>query len=73
MIIKWFPRSWIQIKTAKFVIYIDPSYMSTYFNKYNRKIVFSEAEDDCLPESLEPGNLILVSHIHKDHCKEAYD
>lgn len=70
MIIKWFPRSWIQIKTTNLVIHIDPSYMSTYFGKYNKKIVFSEAEDDCLPESLEKGDLILVSHIHKDHCKE---
>lgn len=70
MIIKWFPRSWIQIKTAGYVIYIDPSYMSTYFKKYNKKIVFSEDEDDVLPENLEKGNLILISHIHKDHCKE---
>jgi len=70
VIIKWFPRSWIQIKTTKLVIYIDPSYVSTYFNKYSKRIVFSKADDDCLPESLEKGDLILVSHIHKDHCKE---
>jgi len=44
--------------------------MSTYFSKYSKKVIFSEAEDDCLPESLEKGNLILISHIHKDHCKE---
>jgi site-specific DNA-adenine methylase len=53
VIIKWFPRSWIQIKTTKYVIYIDPSYMSTYFSKYSKKIVFSEEEDDYLPENLE--------------------
>lgn len=70
MIIKWFPRSWIQIKSTKYVIYIDPSYMSTYFSGHSKKIVFSDEEDDCLPENLEKGDLILISHIHKDHCKE---
>lgn len=70
MIMKWFPRSWIQIKATNLVIYIDPSYMSTYFVKYNKKVIFSQAEDDCLPEDLEKGDLVLVSHIHKDHCKE---
>ncbi len=44
--------------------------MSTYFKKYNKKVIFSEMEDDALPEELEKGDLILISHIHKDHCKE---
>ncbi len=70
MIIKWFPRSWVQIKASGQVIYIDPSYMSSYYNKHHGKITFSGAEDDALPEPLEKGGLILVSHIHKDHCKE---
>ena len=70
MIIKWFPRSWIQIKSYESVIYIDPSYMSTYFKKYEKKIVFSDEEDDALPENLEKGDIILISHIHKDHCKK---
>lgn len=70
MIIKWFPRSWIQIKVPDYVIYIDPSYMSTYFKESNQKVIFSELEDDVLPEKLEAGNLILISHVHKDHCKE---
>ncbi len=70
MVIKWFPRSWIQIKVPEYVIYIDPSYMSTYFKKSNKKVIFSELEDDVLPEKLETGNVILISHIHKDHCKE---
>lgn len=70
MTIKWFPRSWIQIKASEHIIYIDPSYMSTYFRKYSKKIIFSGEEDDALPENLEKGDLILISHIHKDHCKE---
>ncbi len=44
--------------------------MSTYFKKYSKKIIFSGEEDDALPEDLEKGDLILISHIHKDHCKE---
>lgn len=44
--------------------------MSSYYNKYPKKITFSEVEDDSLPEDLEKGDLILISHIHKDHCKE---
>ena len=70
MIIKWFPRSWIQIKASGHIIYIDPSYMSSYFGKHPGKITFSGAEDDALPEPLEKGGLILISHIHRDHCKD---
>ena len=71
MKIKWFPRSWIQLKSSSgYIIYIDPSYMSTYFKNYKNKIIFSEEEDDTLPEELEKGNMVLLSHIHKDHCKE---
>ena len=43
--------------------------MSTYFKNYDNKIIFSEEEDDVLPEELDKGDLILISHIHKDHCK----
>jgi len=70
MLIKWFPRSWIQIKTNQFVIYIDPSFISTYYKNNSNIIRYSDAEDDFLPENLEKANLILISHIHKDHCKE---
>ncbi|MDF2987809.1 MAG: hypothetical protein K0R50_3319, partial [Eubacterium sp.] len=70
MIIKWFPRSWVQIKTDKYIIYFDPSYMSSYYKNYNSKVIFSDEEDDILPEILESADLILISHIYKDHCKK---
>lgn len=70
MIIKWFPRSWLQIKTEGCVIYTDPSYMSSFFKKYPKKVILSDAEDDALPEDLEAADLILISHTHTDHCKE---
>ncbi len=70
MRIKWFPRSWVQIKTDKYIIYFDPSYMSTYYKKLKSKVIFSDKEDDILPEMLESADLILISHIHRDHCKK---
>lgn len=70
--ITWFPRSWIQIKTGETIIYVDPSYMKTYFKKYPKKIEFPDNPDDDagLPDDLEKGDLILFTHGHKDHCKK---
>ncbi len=72
VIIKWFPRSWFQIKTADKTIYIDPAYLRTFFTKYPKKIEFSKWPDpiDGLPEELERADLILVTHDHKDHGKD---
>lgn len=70
MVIKWFPRSWLQIKSEGSIIYTDPSFISTYFTKYPKLVVLSDAEDDSLPENLEAADLILISHTHTDHCKE---
>jgi L-ascorbate metabolism protein UlaG (beta-lactamase superfamily) len=69
--IKWFPPSWIQISTQKKLIYVDPSYLKTYFKDYPKRIEFSSWPDpiDGLPEELEKADLILVTHHHKDHCK----
>ena len=39
--IKWFPPSWIQIKTKDLIIYIDPASLRTYFPKNPHKIEFS--------------------------------
>lgn len=71
--IKWFPRSWLQICYDEFVIYIDPSYMKTYFKNCPTKIEFATGpgEDDGLPEDLPPGDIILITHSHKDHCKSS--
>jgi L-ascorbate metabolism protein UlaG (beta-lactamase superfamily) len=71
--IKWFPPSWIQIKYEGYVIYVDPAYLKTYFKDYPHKIEFSNWPDeiDGLPEEdLEKADIILVTHQHKDHCKQ---
>ncbi len=69
--IKWFPPSWIQLKAGQKIIYIDPAYLRTYFVSYPDKIEFSRWPDpiDGLPEKLQKGNIILITHHHKDHCK----
>jgi L-ascorbate metabolism protein UlaG (beta-lactamase superfamily) len=70
--IKWFPPSWLQIKTKDKILYIDPAYLRTYFSKYPKKIEFSKWPDpiDGLPEELEKADVILVTHDHADHCKQ---
>jgi len=71
--IKWFPPSWFQIKTNNRVIYIDPAYLKTHFKDYPKKVEFSTWPDpiDGLPEKdLEKADIILVTHHHKDHCKQ---
>ncbi len=69
--IKWFPHSWFQIKTIDKIIYIDPAYLTTYFKHYPKRIEFAKWPDpiDGLPEELEKGDIILVTHDHADHCK----
>ena len=70
--IKWFPPSWVQIKSGDLVIYIDPAYLRTNFARYPKRIEYSKWPDpiDGLPEELEKADIILVTHHHKDHCKK---
>ena len=70
--IKWFPPSWFQIKSDHHIIYIDPAYLRTNFARYPRRIEYSNWPDqiDGLPEELEKADIILVTHHHKDHCKQ---
>ena len=70
--LKWFPPSWLQLKTKNVIIYIDPAYLRTYYTHHPNKIEFSRWPDpiDGLPEKLPKGDLILVTHAHKDHAKE---
>jgi len=72
VVIKWFPRSWLQIRTGGKTIYIDPAYLRTFFTNYPKKIEFTTWPDpiDGLPEELEKADLILVTHDHKDHAKD---
>jgi L-ascorbate metabolism protein UlaG (beta-lactamase superfamily) len=59
--IRWFVRSWVQIKDQDEVIYIDPAYIRAYFTACD--------PIGGQPESLGKANLILVTHPHKSHCK----
>lgn len=70
--VKWFPPAWVQIKSEKSVIYIDPSYINTYYENHPSKIVLSKRPDetDGLPEKLEMADLILLTHEHRDHCNK---
>jgi len=69
--IRWFPPSWFQIKGVGKVIYIDPAYIKKYFTDFPTKIDCSHWPEqvDGLPDDLEPADLILVTHAHKDHVK----
>jgi L-ascorbate metabolism protein UlaG (beta-lactamase superfamily) len=70
--IKYFQPSWFQIKTRDIIMYIDPAYLKKYYTKHPKKIEFSTWPDpiDGLPEKdLEKGDVILITHHHKDHCK----
>jgi L-ascorbate metabolism protein UlaG (beta-lactamase superfamily) len=64
--IKWFPRSWLQIMYNNKIVYIDPSYLESYYSKHPLKIGNG---DDGLPEKLPKADIILFTHSHKDHCK----
>jgi L-ascorbate metabolism protein UlaG (beta-lactamase superfamily) len=59
--IRWFVRSWVQIKGDGKVVYVDPAYVKTYFTDYD-PIQGQWAR-------LEKADLILVTHPHKSHCK----
>jgi L-ascorbate metabolism protein UlaG (beta-lactamase superfamily) len=70
--IKWFPPSWVQIKSRDRTVYIDPAYLKSYYRQHPSKIEFSSWPDpiDGLPEELEPADVILLTHDHKDHAKD---
>lgn len=69
--IKLFPRSWVQIKCNDKVLYIDPSYMKSYYKNSSTVVKYPDLKDDDaeLPEPLELADYILYTHSHKDHCK----
>lgn len=72
MDIRFFKPSWFQIKTEGKIIYIDPAYLKKYHMNYAGNILFTGWPDpiDGLPDkNLEPADLILITHHHKDHCK----
>lgn len=69
--VRWFPPSWIEVAGPDAHLHIDPAYLKTYFARYPSRIDYTSWPDeiDGLPEPLEPAELVLVAHAHKDHCK----
>ena len=68
MIIKWYPRSWIQITSANLSICFDPSFLISNYKKHEY-ITLSDNEDDYLPIGAVQCNYIFLTHTHKDHYK----
>jgi L-ascorbate metabolism protein UlaG (beta-lactamase superfamily) len=66
--IRLFPPSWVQLQAGHTMLYIDPAYLQTYFSSHPGHI--RPDQMDGLPEELEAGDLILVTHHHKDHAKK---
>jgi L-ascorbate metabolism protein UlaG (beta-lactamase superfamily) len=67
--LKLFPHSWVLIEAGSARVYIDPSYLSRYLGDHPSRIEFSS--DDGLPEPLEKGDLILITHGDFDHLNPA--
>lgn len=70
--LRWYPPSWIEIKTRSQTIYLDPSYLKKYFLDHPTAREYSDRPDDVdgLPDDLEKADIILVTHHHKDHVKK---
>jgi L-ascorbate metabolism protein UlaG (beta-lactamase superfamily) len=59
--VRWFVRSWVQIRCDGKIIYIDPAYIRAYFTGYDP--IQGQLEH------LAKADLILVTHPHKSHCR----
>ncbi|MEN6329770.1 MAG: MBL fold metallo-hydrolase [Methanobacteriaceae archaeon] len=70
--LRWYPPAWVQIKTRNKIIYLDPSYLLKYFKDHPTAREFATWPDevDGLPDDLEPADIILITHHHKDHVKK---
>jgi L-ascorbate metabolism protein UlaG (beta-lactamase superfamily) len=72
--IRWFPPSWLLIKTPNKILYIDPAWIQKEFDLYPPRVIFSHHPDamDGLPEpDLPRADIVLITHHHQDHVKTA--
>lgn len=54
--LRWLPNSWIEIVAPEAVVHIDPAE--------------SPSQPFPTPDDLEPADLVLITHHHRDHCDE---
>jgi len=69
VVLKLFPHSWLQIASTSATVYIDPSYLAHFYERHPTRIEYSPR--DGLPEQLEQGDLILITHGDGDHMNPA--
>lgn len=62
--VRWFPQSFVQIRTSQHAAYIDPSLASSLLEMM--KLVIRPS-GGALPDGMVPGDLILATHSHSDH------
>jgi L-ascorbate metabolism protein UlaG (beta-lactamase superfamily) len=69
MVLKLYPHSWLLIERGQRRVYVDPAYLEHFFAGDARRIEYSRgpAGVDGLPEPLEKGDLILITHGDADH------
>ncbi len=69
MVLKLYPHSWLLIERGQRRVYVDPAYLERFFAGDARRIEYSRgpAGVDGLPEPLEKGDLILITHGDADH------
>ncbi|MGA9762729.1 MAG: MBL fold metallo-hydrolase [Gaiellaceae bacterium] len=69
MLLKLYPHAWLLIESGQRRIYVDPSYLEHFFAGHASRVEYSRGPTgvDGLPEPLEKGDLILITHGDADH------
>lgn len=64
--LRWFPQSFVQLRTEELTMHIDPSMASTFLDIVRLSFPPHGANAK-LPPGIGPGGLVLVTHPHPDH------
>jgi L-ascorbate metabolism protein UlaG (beta-lactamase superfamily) len=64
--VRWFPQSFVQVRSGDRTVYIDPA-MGTSFLSLLRSALPPYGRNTKLPEDMGPSELMLVTHPHGDH------
>ena len=65
MNIRWFPQSFVQVRTDEHEVCIDPAMMDTVGDILRSFVPVGKGRP--LPQGMVPADVILVSHHHNDH------